>query len=401
MTAHPIQLLTLVLLGLIAAFVLVGALYLLYRVRRRPVVVGGTPPADWRSHPIVAPRGRRQAMKVAIPLAMVLWVFAGKYLVAPFFPSGERPTLPASTATTLRGASGADLAVSHYGPENGPVLVFTHGWGADQRDWAWLIDDLPKQFHVVLWDLPGLGKSTAPRGQAYAMSTLAADLDSVVASLNGRPAILVGHSVGGMLNLEYARRYPQKLGKEVRGLVQANTTYTNPIATKKNAERSLKLQKPVLEPLMHVVSGASPVFRALGWLAYQSGLAHMQLALQSFAGGETWDQLDEMARFAYRSSPAVVAKGVLAMGNWDGTDVLQKINVPTLVVAGAQDVTTLPAASDHMERNIPSAVRESVSPAAHMGPVEQHRRYAQLIGSFVMASNRQHLAGPPIADPTK
>lgn len=123
---------------------------------------------------------------------------------------------------------------------------------------------------------------------------------------------------------------------------------------------------------------SSPV----GLLGYQSGLAHIQLASQSFAGAETWDQLDEMAKYSYRSSPGVVAQGVLAMLHRDASDVLPTIKVPTLIISGAQDVTTLPVASDRMNHDIPSSVRLTVSPAAHLGPVEQFARYADAISSF-------------------
>jgi len=106
------------------------------------------------------------------------------------------------------------------------------------------------------------------------------------------------------------------------------------------------------------------------------------LASQSFAGAETWRQLDEMARYAYRSSPGVIARGVLGMMKWDGSAVLPTIRVPTLIISGNQDVTTLPVASDRMQRDIPGALRVAVDPAAHMGPVEQAGRYAQAISGF-------------------
>jgi pimeloyl-ACP methyl ester carboxylesterase len=196
-----------------------------------------------------------------------------------------------------------------------------------------------------------------------------------------------------MINLEYARRYPAKLGREVRGIVEVNTTFTNPVETKKSAERSRKLQDPVYKPALHAIAWCSPVARALGWLAYQSGLAHLQLASQSFAGAQTWDQLDLMARYAYRSSPGVIARGVLAMLDWDASDVLPGIRVPTLIISGEQDITTLPSASERMARDIPSAHRVSVSPAAHMGPIEQHERYARAIAAFVqVATPRPGLA---------
>jgi pimeloyl-ACP methyl ester carboxylesterase len=388
MAVHPTQLLVLYLLGFITLWVLAAALYGLYRAARPRVVANtatgqdGVKRMSTEQSTLTAPHGRRHAVAILIPLLVLAWVFLGKFLVAPFFPlGGDREPLPNARTSTVTGASGAQLAVTQYGPEQGPALLLTHGWGADQREWLWLIRSLPPGTRVITWDLPGLGKSTRPRGD-YSMALLAADLDSVVSSVPGGRVTLVGHSIGGMLNLEYARQRPERLGNPVQAIVQANTTFTNPIETKKDAERSRKLQDPVFKPLLNVVSAASPVFRGLGWLAYQSGLAHLQLARQSFAGGQSWQQLDEMARYAYRSSPQVVARGVLAMLHWDAADVLARIRVPTLIISGDQDITTLPAASDQMQKQIPAARRLQVSPAAHMGPVEQHQRYAQAIASF-------------------
>jgi pimeloyl-ACP methyl ester carboxylesterase len=396
MTAHPAQLLTQLLLGLVSLGILALALYLLYRTNRRRRVV--LHPGSGREGRNTAPSGGdpmvlsvpvarawRRTLVNGIAVCMLVGVFAGKYLVAVFHPSGGEPQDPVPAKVVhVRGASGADLRVAHYGASDGAgaTLLFTHGWGADRRDWLYAIRSLPPGRSIVTWDLPGLGESSPPADGAYAMSMLARDLDRVVASLGDRPVILVGHSIGGMLNLEYARQFPQKLGGTVRGLVQANTTYTNPVMTKKNAERSAKLQEPVFEPLLEVVARASPLARALGWFAYQSGLAHLQLASQSFAGAESWEQLDDMARYAYRSSPAVVARGVRAMLEWDATEVLPKIEVPTLIISGDEDTTTLPSASDRMARDIRSAARISVKEAAHLGPVEQHRVYADAIEAF-------------------
>jgi pimeloyl-ACP methyl ester carboxylesterase len=382
MTLHPGQLLLQILLGFITAAVLAGAVFLLYRLRlRRPLVVGDRH-QDAADEAIDRGRlRRRRLVALAIPIGMLSWVFAGKYLVMPFFPGqSDAGTFPKAATRTLRGASGADLAVYEFGPQTGPAIVLTHGWGADHRDWSYIIRDLPQDVRIVAWDLPGLGASTEPSGNDFSVRAMAGDLDSVVSSIDG-PVFLVGHSIGGILNLEYARRFPQKLGHEVVGMVQVNTTFTNPVETKKNAETSRKLQRPLFEPMLHGVSAASPVFRTLGWLAYRSGVAHVQLASQSFAGAETWQQLDDMARYAYRSSPGVIARGVLGMLRWDGSDVLPQIHVPTLIIAGAQDVTTLPAASERMARDIPAARQLTIDNAAHMGPVEQHARYAQAIVS--------------------
>lgn len=69
----------------------------------------------------------------------------------------------------------------------------------------------------------------------------------------------------------------------------------------------------------------------------------------------------------------------------DGSDVLPTVKVPTLIISGGRDVTTLPIASDRMRHDIPGALRASVSLAAHMGPVEQSERDAQLMSTFAAA----------------
>ena len=397
MITHPAQVLISALLGLLALAMLGIALYLLYRANKRHVVVVPVPdPADPARRDVLVARRRAPPAKkpmIAFAIALLGFVFAGKYLVALFYPKGEAAAQVAAAQTDrVRGASGADLSVTRFGPEQAPTLILTHGWGADSRALHYAAHELARQYRVILWDLPGLGASSPPANGDYSLQLLAADLNSVVESARGTPVVLVGHSIGGMLNIEYARRYSDKLGRDVRGIVQVNTTFTNPVETKKGAERSRKLQEPVFEPLLKLVTWTSPVVRALGWFSYQSGLAHLQLAKQSFAGAQTWAQLDHMARYAYQSSPAVVAHGVLAMLHWDGSDALRSINVPTLVISGDQDITTLPAASDRMAATIANAVRVSVDPAAHLGPIEQHGRYAQAISAFLRTSQAPAVA---------
>lgn len=386
MTVHPAQILILLSLGLGALVILLTAVYLVYQLTRKQTVQlarrgDGT---DGSLLAVSTPRWTRKERWILATMAalLLLCVLAGKYLVKPFFSSAlGMSARPSPVFSKVKGSSGADLTVARYGPGQGqgPTLLFTHGWGADHEDWAYVIGSLKGQFPVVAWDLPGLGQSSP--ASDYALKTLAGDLNSVVSSIQG-PVIIVGHSIGGMLNIEYARQFPEKMGQQVRGFAQVNTTYTNPVETKKGAETSRKLQKPVYEPLLHVVTWTSPVARGLGWLAYRSGLAHLQMAKQSFAGNETWEQLDHMASYGYRSSPGVIAQGVLGMLQWDGSDVLKTMSVPTLIVSGNEDVTTLPVASDRMEREIPQARRISVSGAAHLGPVERHDVYAEAIKTF-------------------
>jgi pimeloyl-ACP methyl ester carboxylesterase len=380
MTATPSQLLVTSALGLATLAILIVALLLLAGgvLERRRARLHVDPD---RTRVAALRRPARLMWLLVLPLLLLAWVFAGRYLVLMSRPSGDGPADVRQVTSRVQGASGADLAVETAGPAGAPLIVFTHGWGADAREWS-RAKSLADRYQVLIWDLPGLGQSGAIPDGRYTLDNMAGDLKSVVDASGARSVILVGHSIGGMLNLEYARRFPEDLGRKVVGIVQLNTTYTNPLRTTKNAERQVTLQKPLYEPLLNSAVVASPVVRALGWLSYSSGLAHLRLASQSFTGTETREELDWAARYAYRSSPAVVASGALAMLNWDASDALQTVRVPTLVVAGAQDTTTLPEASDVMAERIPNARKVTIDPAAHLGPVEQHERYLEAVRAF-------------------
>jgi pimeloyl-ACP methyl ester carboxylesterase len=102
----------------------------------------------------------------------------------------------------------------------------------------------------------------------------------------------------------------------------------------------------------------------------------------SFAGTESWEQLDWSAKFIVKAPPAVLARGMLGMLKYDATNTLREIPVPALVIGGDRDPTCKPEASEHMLREIPQARGIMLTPARHLGLVEHHARFAQEIHAF-------------------
>ncbi|MBC7927619.1 MAG: alpha/beta hydrolase [Bryobacteraceae bacterium] len=384
MVVTPLQLLAPLLLGIIAVLMIATSIYLLRRAALTPAISQPIPEGTLVK-PMAADDARsRRRVLVGIALGLLVWIFAGRSIAMLVRPHGDDLPQDEFGPVTRRvtGPSGAELAVEESGPQGAPRLIFTHGWGADRREWSYARQELADRYRVVTWDLPGLGQSKPIPDLNYALENMAGDLKAVVESTGDSPAILVGHSIGGMINLTLCKLNQGNPGPNVAGIVQLNTSYTNPVRTVQGHQISEALQKPVYEPLLHLITFASPVVRALSWLSYQSGLTHLQNASSSFAGAETREQLDFASKYYYRSSPAIVARGTLGMMNWDATDVLSRIQVPVLIISGDQDTTTLPSASDRMAQEIPRNVRQSVNPAAHLGPIEQHERYNTAIGAF-------------------
>jgi pimeloyl-ACP methyl ester carboxylesterase len=293
-------------------------------------------------------------------------------------PSGERT----GEVHRIRRPDGTELRVECYGRRDAPPIIFSHGWGVDSTAWFYQKRYLAERFRLIVWDEPGLGFSTQPADKDFRLEKFAADLDAVLALADGRPAILVGHSIGGMSTLSFCKEYPEELGTRVAGLVLVHTTYTNPVRTTQMAALYTALEKPVIVPLLYLTIGLWPLAWAMTWLSYLNGSIHRSTHKSSFSGNETRDQLDFFAEFTPRARPDVLARGMLGMLAFDATATLSRIDVPTLVVVGDEDTTTKPEAGEFIANQVPGGRLATLSPAKHLGLVEHHGQFDRLLAEF-------------------
>jgi pimeloyl-ACP methyl ester carboxylesterase len=292
-------------------------------------------------------------------------------------------TAPARRADSVEipGADGAVLHVETEGATTGPILVFTHGWGLSARIWAEARADLGARFGLVFWDLPGLGRSGRP-SIGYSLEGFAEDLHAVVDSLPAaRPVILIGHSIGGMTVQTFCARHPELLNRRIAAIVLENTTHTNPLETM-IFSRVFKPLQPVVELACRLDMLLSPALWVMNWQAWLSGSTHVAARLAGFGTRPTREQLDRTARLPTKNSPAVQARGNLAMLQWSVTDRLPRIDVPALVFAGGRDLITKDHAGEAIAAALPQARLIRVEDAGHMGPVEKAAFYNEQIGDF-------------------
>lgn len=117
----------------------------------------------------------------------------------------------------VKSSDGVEIAYSVSG-KGEPALIFVHGWGWDQSLWKKQIAKFSSKYKVVTLDLAGHGESGKKR-KSFTIKAFSDDVVSVVNKLKLNKVILVGHSMGGIINLEVYRQIKDK----VVGIIGADT----------------------------------------------------------------------------------------------------------------------------------------------------------------------------------
>lgn len=120
--------------------------------------------------------------------------------------------------------NGVTLAYDDRGSGE-PAFVFVHGWACDRQCWAAQMDEFSTDHRCVAVDLRGRGETAAaaPFGVGRALE----DVAGLIRELSIAPAILVGHSLGGIIALALNGRYPD--------LVLGVVTIDSPITSETGA----------------------------------------------------------------------------------------------------------------------------------------------------------------------
>ncbi len=318
-------------------------------------------------------------------LGMLIFNLIGRYLVL-FLLGGKKGAdepkfIRSSEAQRIKRPDGTELHVEFYGPPDAQPIIFTHGIATNSTDWYYAKQHLADRFRLILWDVTGSGKSSKSPNNDYSLDKMASDLEAVLAVAE-KPAILAGHSMGGMITLNFCKLFPQHLGNKVAGLMLVNTTYTNPVKTA-TARGLLKvIQKPILEPILYLIIGLWPIVWLQSWMSYFNGTAHIASRFSSFSGRQTRGQLDFMTVCQPLCNPAVLARQMLAMFRYDATETLNRINVPTLIVASNHDRGCIPEASEYMHSQIPNSELVMLQPSGHVGIFEQNQQFTDAAAQF-------------------
>lgn len=235
---------------------------------------------------------------------------------------------------------------------HGPKVLLLHGVGLRAEAWGHQIDALvPSGFSAIAPDMPGHGDSPARPG----LVGLASYTDLVAACLD-EPVVVAGHSMGAMIALDLAARYPE----QVRGVVALNAVFQRSAAAKNAvAARVATLDgRNIPDPS--------------GTLARWFGDAPSP----ERAACEAWLRAIDPAGYK-------AAYTVFAAEDGPATEALENLRIPALFATGSAEPNSTPQMAREMAALVPGGRAEVVTGAAHMMPMTHAEAVNRMLISFV------------------
>jgi pimeloyl-ACP methyl ester carboxylesterase len=282
----------------------------------------------------------------------------------------------------------------------GPAVVLLHGFMLSSELWVHQLRDLAEHHRVIAPDLRGHGRSVAgssglstvavpgPLGELRADARMAAaqqgspgmrrmadDVRAVLGALEVEHAVVVGHSMGGMVALQLCHDAPaDELQRRVAGLALVSTT-GGPFTRLPGFGGMARVAGPASARAIHLADrlGARTVgSEDLRWWLTRLGF-----------GAEAPPPQVRFVEGLHMATPSsTVAELLASLALFDLSGWLGSLDLPVLVVVGSRDRLTPPRHALRTAAALPHSQLVELPRCGHMPMLERRREFARLIEEF-------------------
>jgi len=242
---------------------------------------------------------------------------------------------------------GLSLHYEEFGDRHNPSIVLIRGTGADSSRWMPQVELYKDEFHVVIFDNRGVGKSDTVPGP-YTVSQMGDDTMLLLDAIGVGRCHLSGSSLGGAIALDAAIKHPDRIAS-----LQMHSSW---LRTHGYTAYSLGLLKKFLQ------------------LAGVDGYYELMLPLLLTAKFLSADFDRTMSILAHMRANAASAEGLAAQIeanlSYDLSARAGEVKVPVLVTVGDGDVLLPPSASQEIVDAIPGAEMVVFPGGAHLVTME-------------------------------
>jgi pimeloyl-ACP methyl ester carboxylesterase len=255
-----------------------------------------------------------------------------------------------------------------------PLVLMHGGPGADLYTMM-SFKPLSKHFTLVLYDHRCNGRSDGADVTSMTMENLTADADALRQALGFEKWVVLGHSFGGYVALEYALRYPQSLSQLLLVDTGGDYRYGRENAPKVLTQRGFK--PDIVELASHFLNGQ---------IEPDEMSAHLKKLGKAYNPYTGLPQLPHMLLTTLKMKlkpQALIFAANNYLKNWKVMDRLGEIKVPSLVLAGREDFIYPPEHQEELARRIPNSRLVLIERAGHNPQDEQPAKTLQAIRDFM------------------
>lgn len=239
----------------------------------------------------------------------------------------------------------------------GEPILFIHGLGSSIQDWENQITYFSAHYQVVVLDLRGHGSSDKPT-EPYSVSLFTQDVAQLIQTLKLEKVNVVGHSLGGMIAFQLALDYPKLI--HTLTIVNSAPAVSFP---------SLKFKMGFyMRYVIVMLFGVGVLSRLLAYKVFPK--EDQEELRKQFI--ERWSQNDPKA---YMNSLGVFTQ-------WSVIDRLSELTCPTLIIAAAQDYSTVASKKAYAQLIANSEV-VVIEDSRHMSIVDKPLALNQALWNFL------------------
>lgn len=283
---------------------------------------------------------------------------------------------PDEESTSVLAEDGTRLFVRRRQASAPLTVVMCDGIVCDGFIYKYLWNDLATSASLVHFHYRGHGRSALPADPArIGVEDFAADLNAVRRQMGDPPAVLMGHSVGTQVCLEAYRLRPDR----IVGMVMLCGSYGRVTHTFHGTDLLAQLLPRIIE----VIEDHPRLARAL-WSRVPPKFAVKVASVL----GEVDPNLNPEDLVPYFEHVAdmdvrLFVRMLERAGDHSAEDLLPRISVPVLVIAGDRDSFTPSALSRRMCELLPKGELLMIPGGTHVSPLEHHEEVANKIRDFL------------------
>ncbi|MFE2531813.1 SDR family oxidoreductase [Streptomyces sp. NPDC059371] len=296
---------------------------------------------------------------------------------------------------------GVELCVAELGDAGQPTVVLVHGYPDSKEVWSEVAVRLADRFHVVLYDVRGHGRSTAPRPLrgGFTLEKLTDDFLAVADAVSpGEPVHLVGHDWGSVQSWEFVTV------ARTEGRIASFTSMSGPSLDHFGHWIKRRMRRPTPRRIGQLLGQG-----AKSWYVYMLHTPVLPELAWRGPLGRLWPKiLQRIEKVPAGDYPTASLPSDAAHGAWLYRDNVRSrlgrprddayAHAPVQLITPLGDAFLSERLYDELEKWAPASVRRTL-PAKHWVPRTRPDQLASWISEFVTVHEGRE-AGVPAPGPT-